>query len=73
MTKPILYFIEGEAPTNEEFEKASKFMNNGPILEFVSVPTLDLNADLLPHSEVAGAVPKPYQTVVTPVIEKAKK
>lgn len=63
MTKPILYFIAGNVPTNEEFEKAAVLMNKGPLVEFVSLQTLDLNGPKLAYSEVHGEVPDLYKEV----------
>lgn len=60
---PILYFIAGNVPTNAEFEKAQAFMNNGPILTFVSLTDVDFNAPLQKASAVAGAVPDVYKSV----------
>ena len=68
---PILYFVEGETPTNAEFAKAEKFMNKGPVLSFVSLQNLDYNRDLMPASGVAGAVPEVYKEAY-PVIDKAQ-
>lgn len=64
---PILYFIDGNVPTNAEFEKASKFMGKGPIFTFVSLSTLDLNGELLKGSSVGGKVPEAYKDY--PVLE----
>jgi len=68
MTKPILYFIEGLAPTTKEFEDASQYICKGPLFQFVALPELDLNAPLLPFSDVKGLVPEQY----TPVREVTK-
>lgn len=66
---PILYFIEGEAPTNEEFAKAAKFMNQGPMFEFISLVHYDFNSALREASGVGGKVPDVYKEY--PVIDKA--
>lgn len=65
---PILYFVEGEVPTNAEFTKAAKFMNQGPILEFVSLVNLDFNRELIQASGVAGKVPEVYKEY--PIVDK---
>lgn len=70
MTGPILYFIAGEAPTNEEFAKAEPFMKKGPFLEFVSLKHLDLAAEPVNASGVAGLVPESYKTY--PVLDNEK-
>ena len=67
---PLLYFIEGETPTPKEFEDALKYQGKGPILKFVSLVHLDLNAPLLKFSDVKGAVPKQYKPVSIVVTEK---
>ena len=61
MNNQILYFISGDVPTNEEFEKASVFMNNGPFLEFISTQHLNLDEPFLENVGVAGAVPDTYK------------
>ena len=61
MNNQILYFIAGEVPTNDEFEKASIFMGKGPFLEFISLLQLDTNGELMANVGVAGAVPDSYK------------
>jgi hypothetical protein len=60
MNNYILYFVAGNVPTNEEFSDAEKFMNKGPILEFVSLVDIDLNAEVRDNVGVAGKVPEAY-------------
>lgn len=60
-TGPILYFVEGDTPTNEEFKKAEPFMKKGPFLEFVSLKNFDPTAPLVNASGVAGKVPEEYK------------
>jgi len=61
MNNQILYFIAGEVPTNDEFEKASVFMGKGPFLEFTSLLQLNINDELISNVGVAGAVPDSYK------------
>lgn len=63
MTAPILYFVVGNVPTNEEFNSAFPLMGKGPIVQFISVANLDLNGPLLPASAVAGSVPAAYESI----------
>lgn len=72
-TAPILYFVEGEVPTNEEFAKAEQFMAKGPMFEFVSLANYDFNSELRPASGVAGKVPEIYKeyTVLDKMVAKA--
>jgi len=68
---PILYFVEGEVPTNAEFKKAEKFMGTGPLFEFISLATLDFNKPPMEASGVAGKVPEEYKHY--PILDKAPK
>ncbi|MES2180719.1 MAG: hypothetical protein V4493_01295 [Pseudomonadota bacterium] len=61
MKNVILYFILGNAPTNTEFEKAALLMNKGPFLEFISLPSFDLNSPIIENVGVAGNVPDEYK------------
>lgn len=70
-TGPVLFFIAGEVPTSEEFNAAKPFFNNGPILQFVSLSKLDVNAPLRPAAGVAGLVPELYSKYT--VLDKPKK
>jgi hypothetical protein len=60
MKSEILYFIEGNVPTDKEFEHAQKLMNNGPIVKFVSLQLADLNNVPEGNFKVAGNVPESY-------------
>lgn len=66
---PILYFVEGLVPTNAEFKKASKFMNTGPMFEFVSLAQFDpanpKNVAPEKVTGVAGKVPEFYKSAPT--------
>lgn len=82
MNGPILWFIAGNVPTNAEFEAAKDFMGKGPMFEFVSLNTVNLNAPIMNNSGVGGLVPEAYKNekrvdiaVETKTIadEKAKK
>lgn len=77
MNNQILYFINGDVPTNEEFEKASVFMNKGPFLEFISIQHLNLDEPLLKNVGVAGVVPDTYKDSkrldITETITKSNK
>lgn len=64
MNGPILWFIAGNVPTNEEFEAAKDFMGKGPMFEFVSLQTLDLNGPVRSNSGVGGLVPEAYKDAV---------
>ena len=64
---PILYFVEGDVPSNEEFENAEKFLGKGPMFEFVSLNTLDFNKPPMNASGVAGKVPEEYK--IYPIVD----
>lgn len=69
MTGPILYFIEGNVPTNDEFADALQYMGKGPMFEFVSLSSVDLNAPKMDCSAAYGKVPDEYKDLKPVVAE----
>lgn len=61
MRNYVLFFIEGSVPTTQEFAKAEKFMNRGPVLRFIPVGSIGENDALIDNVGVAGSVPEKYK------------
>lgn len=60
----ILYFINGEVPTDDEFQRASKLMGKGPSVVFISLVLHNINElEIKDRIKVAGNVPDKFADV----------
>ena len=66
MNNRILYFIDGEVPTGDEFADAEQYMAKGPLFDFISLKNFDLNGPIIENVGAYGKVPDSYKSSALP-------